>query len=469
MSSDSDSDSGLSADELAPSSGTIVQVTDFSKVPFASNTAGSAASRTAGSSSSRSDDVAAAADQGSDSESDDDHDDDDEGSLSSDESSEEELDNLRLRRDSKLFSPYRTVGLVTNQTPFQFNAMGKDSFVTVCLGRSWQVLRADSLATSIVSRRLRENIRALAVKRTLTWGAVGRDIMLWKRARRVRRIRDAHDRPIDSLFLFGEQLLSLSFADRKMKAWHAATSELIGEVVFEDDFTPSCITHPHTYLNKVVIGSREGHVEIWNTRTLKRIFRSGSTGTANCFRSDGTSIACIEQSPALDVLGLGLADGRAILYNIKFDEVLGTFTDSEAARDGGITCLAFHAGGLADVASKSGKGSAKAPSLVTGSANGKVRACVCCFQIFLAHCAGVLSFPISARHRRVLIVSVTLSCALDMHAAACCVGSWFTAVAVVVADSSRWTSVRSRFFARSTAAFDSRWGQCPTPMDFRSR
>ena len=375
MSSDSDSDSGLSADELAPTSGTIVQVTDFSKAASDSRIANSA-TRGAADSSRHGAAAAAAVAQGSHSESEDE--DDDEDSLSSDESSEEDLDNLRLRRDSKLFSPYRTVGLVTNQTPFQFNAMGKDSFVTVCLGRSWQVLRADSLATSIVSRRLRENIRALAVKRTLTWGAVGRDILLWKRARRVRRIRDAHERPIDSLFLFGEQLLSLSFADRKMKVWHAATSELIGEVVFEDDFTPTCITHPHTYLNKVVIGSREGHVEIWNTRTLKRIFRSGSSGTANSFRAEGTSIACIEQSPALDVLGLGLADGRTILYNIKFDEVLGTFTDSEAARDGGITCLAFHAGGLADIAGKSGKGSAKAPSLVTGSANGKVRACVRC-------------------------------------------------------------------------------------------
>lgn len=34
---------------------------------------------------------------------------------------------------------------------------------------------------------------------------------------------------------------------------------------------------------------------------------------------------CLAGSPALDVIGVGLADGRALVHNIKFDETLMEF------------------------------------------------------------------------------------------------------------------------------------------------
>ena len=36
----------------------------------------------------------------------------------------------------------------------------------------------------------------------------------------------------------------------------------------------------------------------------------------------------ITSSPALDVVGVGLADGRAVLLNIRFDEVLASFKNA---------------------------------------------------------------------------------------------------------------------------------------------
>ena len=357
--SESDSDSGFDSDSGdGRVRNTVVRVTEFpqqqeeqsqqiSEGPTATATGNSGGSFSESGSESSS---------GSDSDSESDSDDNAVGGQGS----------SKIVSESKLFSPYRTVGLVTNEVPFQLNTMGKDNFLTTCIGRSWQVMRADSLTVRMVSRRLRggDQIKALAVKRTLTWGAVGRDIVVWKRGRRIRRVRDAHERGIDLLYLFGEQLLSLSFADRTMKSWRTTTSEKLGEMTFDADFTPSCILHPHTYLDKVLVGSREGHLEIWNTRTQKKVFRSSPR------MFGGVAITCLEQSPALDVIGCGLADGRTVLYNAKFDEELCVFRDSDAARDGGITCLAFHPGLAHKVATKNGK--AKAPSLVTGSANGKL-------------------------------------------------------------------------------------------------
>lgn len=66
------------------------------------------------------------------------------------------------------------------------------------------------------------------------------------------------------------------------------------------DFTPTCLAHPDTYLNKVVVGSEEGRLQLWNFSTRRMLFEFGGWGAA---------VRCIAPSPALDVVGVGLADG----------------------------------------------------------------------------------------------------------------------------------------------------------------
>eukprot|EP00976_Prorocentrum_cordatum_P018693 378822-Prorocentrum_minimum.AAC.3 len=38
----------------------------------------------------------------------------------------------------------------------------------------------------------------------------------------------------------------------------------VKEMDILSDFTPTAITHPDTYLNKVLIGSEEGRLQLWN-------------------------------------------------------------------------------------------------------------------------------------------------------------------------------------------------------------
>lgn len=42
-----------------------------------------------------------------------------------------------------------------------------------------------------------------------------------------------------------------------------------------------------------------------------------------------SAITCIEQSPVVDVMALGLADGKIVLVNILYDEVLLKFDQAE--------------------------------------------------------------------------------------------------------------------------------------------
>lgn len=45
------------------------------------------------------------------------------------------------------------------------------------------------------------------------------------------------------------------------------TTELLNEVEFAANFTATTILHPATYLNKVLVGSQQGEVQLWNVRT----------------------------------------------------------------------------------------------------------------------------------------------------------------------------------------------------------
>jgi U3 small nucleolar RNA-associated protein 21 len=67
--------------------------------------------------------------------------------------------------------------------------------------------------------------------------------------------------------------------------------------------------HPDTYLNKIVLGTREGQIQLWNVATKKLIYT---------FQGWGSPVTCIVQSPAVDVVAIGLADGRIMIHNLKY-------------------------------------------------------------------------------------------------------------------------------------------------------
>jgi U3 small nucleolar RNA-associated protein 21 len=74
------------------------------------------------------------------------------------------------------------------------------------------------------------------------------------------------------------------------------------QVVMElgEGFTPTCMAHPDTYLNKVVVGGADGRMQLWNFSKGRLLFQYK---VADC------DVKCIVSSPALDVVGIGLADG----------------------------------------------------------------------------------------------------------------------------------------------------------------
>lgn len=149
-----------------------------------------------------------------------------------------------------------------------------------------------------------------------------------------------HEMPVSHLLVFGEHLLSISKDEKLMKIWHIKSSELYDEIAFDAYINVSCIMHPDTYVNKILIGTEEGLLELWNIKTKKRIYR---------YEGWGSAVTCISQSPAVDIVAIGLADGRIMIHNLKTDKTLFQFLQVE----GEVTSLSFRLDGVPQLVSGS--------------------------------------------------------------------------------------------------------------------
>ncbi len=75
----------------------------------------------------------------------------------------------------------------------------------------------------------------------------------------------------------------------------------VSELEFpSSSFSVSSLCHPPTYVNKVLLGSAQGRMQLWNLRTLKKV---------HSFKGwpEGGGVACLEAAPAaVDVVAIGL-------------------------------------------------------------------------------------------------------------------------------------------------------------------
>ncbi|XP_010263396.1 PREDICTED: WD repeat-containing protein 36 [Nelumbo nucifera] len=245
-----------------------------------------------------------------------------------------------------IFEPYRAIGYITSNVPFSVQRLGTETFVTVSVGKAWQVYNCAKLTLEIVGPSLPKKIRALASYRDYTFAAYGKDIGVFKRAHQV-ATWSRHNEKVHLLLLFGEHILSV---DVKGNLFIWAFKEVnqnlapITHILLEDKFNPTCIMHPDTYLNKVIIGSQEGSLQLWNISTKKKLYE---------FKGWNSSICCCVSSPALDVVAVGCADGKVHVHNIQYDEELVTFTH---ATRGAVTALSFRTDGQPLLASGGSSG-----------------------------------------------------------------------------------------------------------------
>lgn len=126
---------------------------------------------------------------------------------------------------------------------------------------------------------------------------------------------------------FGDKLIAIDRSN-SLLVFDVSTTELEGSFQFgssianSDDheakatFTCCTMMHPATYINKVLLGSREGTLRLFNVRRLSVVH------TFTSLKFD-CSISCIEQAPALDLVAVGSARGCIALLNLREGTLTG--------------------------------------------------------------------------------------------------------------------------------------------------
>jgi U3 small nucleolar RNA-associated protein 21 len=267
--------------------------------------------------------------------------------------------------DSSLYFPYKSVGIVTDGKPFVINRLGDEVFLVTSIGNYFQVYRFDKLLVCLVSQQCAGEITCLQVKGHETFVAIENKIVVYNRTRIVRTYEE-HDADIINMCMVGDMLFSFD-TDNHMKVIDTKERSLVANMtsIEASGGNLSAVVHPATYLNKFLVGYTTGALELWNVRKQKLIYKFtahantfrelreeqqqdhadmfGGGGSSNLGGDKSTSsgvvpeVTCMEQSPAVDVMGVGFADGHILLINLKLDKVLFAFKQE----GGKVTSLSF--------------------------------------------------------------------------------------------------------------------------------
>ncbi|XP_078127927.1 WD repeat-containing protein 36 isoform X1 [Sander vitreus] len=246
---------------------------------------------------------------------------------------------------SALFSGFRVLGLYSGHVPhaLRYHQKHREFYVVTAVGRSFHTYNVNRLGIVAVSNSLPDDISCVAADRMLVFAAAGRDISAFARNKEVVMRYHGHRQEVRLLLPLGDQLISAD-AGGDVIVWDVQGGDEYLRLQFDSaSFDVSAMMHPSTYLNKVLLGSSQGALQLWNIKTSKLVYT---------FPGWSAGVTSLQQSPAVDVVGVGTATGRIIIHNIRLDETLMSFTQDW----GPISSLAFRTDGPPIVASSSPQG-----------------------------------------------------------------------------------------------------------------
>ncbi|CCH46115.1 putative WD repeat-containing protein [Wickerhamomyces ciferrii] len=229
------------------------------------------------------------------------------------------------KKGSKIFSPFRVIGNVSNDTPFAVGTLGSTFYIVTSVGRSFQIYDANTLHLLFVSQtQTSSKINALTAHFHYVYAAYENKIGIYKRGKLEHTLEVDQDEEIKKIIVFGEYLVATSsqnvFVFKKANGLKVATefytkipiSSINGEIID--------LIHPPTYLNKIVVITTS-NIIVLNIHSAKVLY------TSEIFPDQLTTI---ESAPVLDFIAIGNVKGQVILFNVKKGKILHTIETGEA-------------------------------------------------------------------------------------------------------------------------------------------
>ena len=241
------------------------------------------------------------------------------------------------QRASRIFSPFRVVGCVSNDTPFSLGTLGSTFYIVTSVGRSFQIYDAATLHLLFVSQtQTSSKITCLATHFHYVFAAYGSRIGIFKRGRLEHTIECPSDVSISHLLCFGEYLVATSTCGKvfvyKRQLEKYATELHTTLTAINSDFEGDIVglVHPPTYLNKIVVATTN-HLFLFNIRTGKLLYKTSSEQIQG-------PISSIETAPALDIMAVGTSTGNVHLFHLKKAKTIGPLIK---AGDSKVAAISF--------------------------------------------------------------------------------------------------------------------------------
>ncbi|KAJ1645421.1 rRNA-processing protein utp21, partial [Coemansia asiatica] len=228
---------------------------------------------------------------------------------------------------SRLYDPYRAIGYIASNTAHSIQYRGQTAFITTGIGRSFHVYDVEKINLLFVGPHFTSDVVSVLSIGDETFVSTGGRVVVCRRGKQTGELETVDRGEISNLMQFGDYIIAIS-EDNAVVVWNRTTRELFTELEFvSESFQVTSVVHPSTYVNKVVIGSAQGAMQVWNIQTRRCLYE---------FKSFGSGISCMVQSPVIDVLAIGLLDGRILLHNVKQDRSV-----MQLSQEGRVTAVSF--------------------------------------------------------------------------------------------------------------------------------
>ena len=147
-----------------------------------------------------------------------------------------------------------------------------------------------------VSDSLDDEINCLGVDARFIYASSKNTIYAFIFGRKVFKVYKGHDAVVHKILPFASQLISID-EDNVMKVWDVETSDVYLSMQFpRDNFEITCLMHPITYLNKILLASRQGSMQLWNIKSSHLIYS---------FKSFNSPVTILKQVSKFLILNSG--------------------------------------------------------------------------------------------------------------------------------------------------------------------
>jgi U3 small nucleolar RNA-associated protein 21 len=251
------------------------------------------------------------------------------------------------QQPTTLFTPYKALGLVCSSVPPKFQSKPKEKRlgdVNAAIGNVFVTYRMQPFRRYKVSDPIPKPITVLEKDKAYVFAAYDNIICVFKNNQTLLRQIEV-EKDVKFMLSFVDILVVVD-VENTLRIIDVNECTQILEIPSPPSFEATCIVHPWTYMNKIVLGGSKGEIRLINIKTGKLVHEFSPKPLYD------SAITCIEQSTVVDIVAIGHANGKIQLRNLKTDEKLCSFK-----QDGSITAISFRTDAIESMATANSEGS----------------------------------------------------------------------------------------------------------------